>query len=77
MKLERLNHLWIRLRVRRWIGPALCALPYGLSIFWLLARGQGWMAALMLSPVLLMGSLGLLTWWLARLEFQGRRRRGC
>lgn len=75
MDVEQLQHHWIRLRIRHWIAPAACALPYLLSMLWLLAKGQGWMAALMLSPVLMMALLGWLTWLLARIEFRGPRRR--
>lgn len=72
----RWRHLWIRLRLRRWLAPVLCALPYLLSLWWVVIKGQRWMALLMLSPVLLMGALVLLTLLLARAEFAGTPRRG-
>lgn len=64
------------MRVRRWLAPTLCALPYLLALGWVASKGQPWMAALMLSPVLLLGALGLLTLLLARAEFAGMPRRG-
>ena len=67
---QRLRHLWIRSRWRRWLVPVLCALPYLASLGWLLLRQQGWIAQVMLAPVLMTGLLALLTWWLARLEFR-------
>ena len=69
------QRLAIRLRWRRWLGPAICALPYFASIFWLLSFSQAWIAFVMLVPALLMFVLGLMTWMLARLEFYGRMRR--
>lgn len=76
MGVSRWRHLWIHLRVRHWLAPALCAFPYLLAMAWVVSKGQLWMAGLMLSPVLLMGGLGLLTWLLARAEFAGAPRRG-
>ena len=75
MNREQFQHQWIRLRVRHWIGPALCALPYLASILWLLLHSQPWIAALMLAPALLMTVVAGLTLALARLEFQGSLRR--
>ena len=69
------NRLLIRLRWRRWLGPALCALPYVGSIIWLLRFSQTWIALVMLVPALLMLILGLLTFLLARIEFHGSLRR--
>jgi hypothetical protein len=74
MNREQLRHRWILLRVRHWIGPALCALPYLASIVWLLLRSQPWIATLMLAPVLLMVLMGAITLALARLEFNGSLR---
>ena len=71
MRNEQLHHLWIRLRFSRWLAPALCAVPYLASIFWLLGKGQVWIAAVMLSPALVLALLIGLTWLLARLEFRG------
>lgn len=71
LSFEQLRHRWIRLQVRRWIGPALCAIPYVGSILWLLGRDQLWIAGVMLSPLLVMALLISLTWLLAQLEFRG------
>ena len=75
MRHEQLHRLWIRLRLSRWLAPALCAVPYLASILWLLLHSQPWMAALMLAPALLMTVVAGLTLALARLEFQGSLRR--
>jgi hypothetical protein len=71
MKREQLRHLLIRLRLSRLLAPALCAIPYLASILWLLAKGQLWIAGVMLSPALVLALLIGLTWLLARLEFRG------
>ena len=71
---EHLRHLWIRLRLTRWLGPSICALPYLGSIVWLVAKGQLWIAMVMLSPALVLSLLITLAWLLARLEFGGRWR---
>ena len=71
MKREQLRHLLIRLRLSRWLAPALCAVPYLASILWLLAKGQLWIAGVMLSPALVLALLIGLTWLLASLEFRG------
>ncbi len=71
MRQEQLRHLWIRLRLSRWLAPALCAVPYLGSILWLLAKSQLWIAIVMLSPALVLALLIGLTWLLARLEFRG------
>jgi hypothetical protein len=71
---EQLRHFWIRLRLSRWLAPALCAVPYFASILWLLAKGQLWIAGVMLSPALVLALLIGLTWLLARLEFRGSLR---
>ena len=75
MRFKSWQRLAIRLRWRRWLGPAVCAVPYVASILWLLSFSQTWIALVMLVPALLMLVLGLLTWMLARLEFYGRLRR--
>lgn len=75
MRAEQLRHLWIRLRLNRWLAPSLCALPYLASIGWLLGKGQLWMAMVMLSPAVVLALLVGLTLLMARLEF-GRRWRG-
>ena len=66
------RHLWIRLQLRRWILPALCALPYLLCLLWMLIRGLVWLAQIMLAPLVMALLLWLLTWWLAKLEFRQR-----
>jgi hypothetical protein len=71
MRHEQLRHLLIRLRLSRWLAPALCAVPYLGSILWLLTKGQLWIAGVMLSPALVLALLIGLTWLLARLEFRG------
>ena len=71
---KQLRRLFIRLRLSRWLAPALCALPYLGSIIWLLGRGQVWIAGVMLSPALVLGLLIGLTWTLARIEFRGSLR---
>ena len=69
MSKEQLRHLLIRLRLSRWLAPGLCALPYLASILWLIAKGQLWIAVVMLSPAVVLALLIGLTWLLARLEF--------
>lgn len=71
LSFEQLRHHWIRLQVRRWSGPALCAIPYVGSILWLLGRSQLWIVGVMLSPLLVMVGLIGLTWLLAQIEFRG------
>ena len=68
--LQRLRHLWIRSRWRRWLLPALCSLPYVASILWLVARQQLWIAQVMLAPLLMGALLAGLTVLLAHLEFR-------
>lgn len=75
MRFQPWQRLAIRLRWRRWLAPAICAVPYLGSIVWLLLYSQAWIALVMLVPALLMLVLGLLTWLLARIEFHGRLRR--
>ena len=67
---QRLRHVLIRSRWRRWFVPALCALPYLFSIFWLIARQQLWIAQLMFAPLLMGVLLAGLTLLLAHLEFR-------
>ena len=64
----RLRHLWIRSRWQRWLFPLVCALPYGLSLIWLLQRGQPWIAQVLLAPLLMGVAIALLTLVLARCE---------
>lgn len=73
---QRLHHAVIRSRWRRWLAPSLCAVPYCVSLVWLVHQGQIWIVQIMLTPLLMMAVLGWLTWWLARLEFQLQRRGG-
>lgn len=75
MKYRYLNRLWIRARVRKWIAPALCAIPYVGSIIWLLLYSKVWIAMTMIVPAFLILSIGLLTWVLARIEFYGYLKR--
>ena len=67
---ERIRHLWIRSRWRRWLVPLLCAFPYAASLIWLLARQQAWIAQIMLAPLVMTALLALLSLLLARLEFR-------
>ena len=69
-RLQRLRHLWIRSRWRRWLLPVLCSLPYLLSVFWLVTRQQLWIAQVMLAPLLMGALLAGLTLLLAHLEFR-------
>ena len=75
MRFKSWRRLAIRMRWRRWLGPAICAFPYIASIVWLLNYSQTWIAIVMLLPAALILMLGLLTWVLARIEFYGRLRR--
>ena len=67
---QRLRHVLIRSRWRLWLAPSLCAVPYTLSLVWLLQRGQTWIVQIMITPLLMMCLLGLVTWVLACLEFR-------
>jgi hypothetical protein len=67
---QRLRHLWIRSRWRRWLVPLLCSLPYLGALLWLLLRQQAWIAQIMLAPLLMTGLLALLSLGLARIEFR-------
>ncbi len=66
------RHILIVTRWRRWLIPLICTLPYLASLWWLLARGQAWIAQVMLAPLLMGAALAGLTAWLARLEFRRR-----
>ena len=46
----------------------MCALPYGLSLIWLLQRGQPWIAQVLLASLLMGVAIALLTLVLARCE---------
>jgi hypothetical protein len=69
------RHWLIRSRWRHWLLPLLCLLPYSGSIVWLLARGQLWIAQLMLAPLAMAAVLAGVTLELARREFGVRRQR--
>ena len=71
---QRLRHWLIRSRWQRWLLPVLCAVPYLLSLLWLLTRGQVWIVQIMLSPLVMLLMIAALTWWLAVLEFRLVRR---
>lgn len=75
MRFKSWQRLLIRMRCRRWIGPAICAIPYVSSVIWLFKFSQVWIALVLLVPALLMVVLCALTWVLARLEFYGHLRR--
>ena len=72
---QRFRHWLIRSRLHRWILPLLCAIPYVLSLIWLLSRGQNWIVQIMLSPLVMLLIIASLTWWLAVLEFRLVRER--
>jgi len=65
-----LRHWLIKSRWRRWLLPLLCALPYLLSLIWLLMQGQGWVVQVMLAPIFMGAALAGLTLWLAQQEFR-------
>ena len=67
---RQLRHALIRSRWRRWLLPLICVLPYLLSVLWLMLIGESWIAQVLLAPLLMAGVLGLLSFWLARQEFQ-------
>ena len=67
---RQLRHVLIRSRWRRWFLPLLCSVPYLTSLFWLLFIGEGWIAQVLLAPLVMAGSIALLSLWLARQEFR-------
>ena len=67
---QQLYRFLIVSNVRRWFLPLACAVPYLGSLVWLFQRGQVWIVQIMLAPLLMMLLLGLLTFFLARLEFR-------
>ena len=67
---RQLRHALIRSRWRRWLLPLLCSLPYLMSLIWLLLIGEGWIAQVLLAPLVMAGMLGSLSLWLARQEFR-------
>ena len=72
MKHNTWRRLLVRIRVSRWLAPGLCSIPYTGSLFWLIYKGQTWIAAVMLSPLFVLLMIIGLTWLLAQLEFRGR-----
>ena len=67
---QKLRHLWIRSRWRRWSIPVLCAVPYIGSLLWLLLRGQVWIVQIMVAPLLMGALLAALTLFLSHLEYR-------
>ena len=65
-----LRSLLIRSRYQKWLLPSLFALPYTLSLCWLVAKGLFWVVQIMLAPLLMTGLLLVLTFVLAKLEFR-------
>ena len=66
----RLKHLLITSRWQRWLFPTLCIIPYLYILLWLLSRGLIWVAQVLLAPLLMAAVLGVMTLWLAKLEFR-------
>lgn len=71
-RLSAIRHRLIKLRVKKWLFPFVCSLPYLLSLVWLCFVGQSWIAQIMLAPLLMTLLLSLLSLFLARLEFRGK-----
>lgn len=67
---QRLHHRLIISRWRRWLLPLLCSLPYLASMLWLVVLGEGWIAQVLLAPLVMGALLALLTLWLAKQEFR-------
>ena len=68
--LVRWRHRMIRSRWQRWWFPSLCALPYLLSIAWLLQLKQQWIVGVLLAPLAMGAVIAAITWVLARQEFR-------
>jgi len=68
--LTRCRHRFIRSRWQRWWFPVLCALPYLLSIAWLLQLNQHWIVGVLLSPLAMGALIAVVTWFLAWKEFR-------
>ena len=68
--LVRWRHRLIRSRWQRWWFPSLCALPYLLSIAWLLQLNQQWIVGVLLAPLVMGAVIAAITWVLARQEFR-------
>ena len=67
---QRLRHLLTCSGWRGWLFPFLCVLPYLACVFWLVKGGLVWIAAVLVSPLLMAALLALLTFWLAKQEFR-------
>ena len=61
----------IRMRVKRWILPVVCFLPYVVSLVWMLTQGLVWIFQIMLAPLIMGTVLGIMTFILAEVEFRG------
>ena len=70
----RMRHAWIRSQWKRWFLPTICALPYCLSLIWLVERGEIWIAQVLLAPIVMGCAIAFMTLWLARCEYGPRRR---
>ena len=67
---NRVINFLIKTRWKYWIFPFACSLPYLYSIFWLVGRGQSWIAQILLAPIFMTLVLASLTLLLAKLEFR-------
>jgi hypothetical protein len=67
---RKFRHLLILSRWKRWIVPMLCSLPYLISLIWLIARDQSWIAQIMITPLIMGLSVACLGLFLAKLEFR-------
>ena len=66
----RWRHRLIRSQWQRWWFPALCCLPYLLSIAWLLQLDQHWIVGVLLAPLAMGAVIAAITWLLAWQEFR-------
>lgn len=67
---QKIRHIVIRSRWTKWLIPLLCSLPYIISLFWLVSRGQLWIAQIMLAPLVMLLAVITLGLVLAKLEFR-------
>ena len=67
-----LRHFLIVSSWKSWLFPAVCLVPYFLIVFWMFSSGLAWVAQVMLAPILMAVIIGLMTLWLAVLEFRDR-----
>ena len=65
-----LRHLLIRSHWKKWLVPVICLIPYLFSLFWLILRGQSWIAQIMLTPLFMGFAVAVLGLLLARSEFR-------